>query len=226
MIVIGVAVVATAVNLPLAGCSSANPTSGAPGPATQTGDATAMATQATSPTSTLPTATLPTATLAAEETPAAGIDEAALANLTYTVEDGAYTLVDGHYREAPPGSATAIVDVTLETWAVGDLNADGVQDAAVVLVNSPGGSGVFKYLEAVVASGGALENSASIPLGDRVKIDGLSIADDGAVVLDVVTHGPTDPMCCPTQAATWTYRLEGAQWVGGPDSASDGTSAP
>lgn len=134
----------------------------------------------------------------------------ALGNIEYDYVDGKATLVDGVYEEKPaPDSATFIVQLTLhETSAMGDLNGDGTDDAAVILVNSPGGSGVFEYLAVVLNAGGTPVNVATTLLGDRVRIDGMAIAA-GQITLDVTTHGPDDPLCCPSQAATWVYALEG-----------------
>jgi hypothetical protein len=35
-------------------------------------------------------------------------------------------------------------------------------------------------------------------LGDRIQINALSI-ENNKIVVDMITHGPEDPMCCPTQ---------------------------
>jgi heat shock protein HslJ len=49
-------------------------------------------------------------------------------------------------------------------------------------------------------------------LGDRAKIRSLAI-QDGQIALEMVTHGPDDPMCCPTQIVRNTYALEGDELV-------------
>jgi hypothetical protein len=126
-----------------------------------------------------------------------------LQNLEYTIDGTSYTLTDGSY--ADPAQ-----QVTIDLFppaAVGDLDGDGVDDAAVLLAMSGGGSGTFVYLAAVVDQGGTLVNSDTILLEDRVKVGDMTIAD-GVIGLDVIAHGPDDPMCCPTQVATWTYVLE------------------
>lgn len=137
-------------------------------------------------------------------------DDPTLGNLTYTFDGKAVALENGEYQEKPDAaSATFITNIRLAPErAFGDLDGDGKRDAAVILSDAPGGSGVFGYLAAVVDRDGIPTHVAAAALGDRVAVKGVAITD-GTVVLDVVTHGPDDPMCCPSVDATWVYRLEG-----------------
>ncbi len=102
--------------------------------------------------------------------------------------------------------------VGLESLALGDLNGDGVDDGAVVLWWAAGGSGAFKYLAAVVSEDGTPRQAAIEFLGDRVQINSLTI-DNNQIVVDIIAHGPDDPMCCPTQQVINTYALQGDQLV-------------
>jgi hypothetical protein len=47
-------------------------------------------------------------------------------------------------------------------------------------------------------------------LGDRVQINSLAVEGD-EIVVEMVTHGPEDPMCCPTQQVVQTYALQGEE---------------
>ena len=51
-----------------------------------------------------------------------------------------------------------------------------------------------------------------LAVGDRVQIKGLSVAGN-EIVVEMVTHGPDDAMCCPTQDTVQTYALEGQELV-------------
>lgn len=133
-----------------------------------------------------------------------------LMNMTYTLPDGReVALRDGVYQEKPSAdSATYIVNVSL-TWefaAFGDLTGDGVEDAALILTDAPGGSGTFVYLAAVVPEAGMPVNVDTLLLGDRVRIDSHTV-QDGQSKLAVVTHGPDDPMCCPSESHVWGHAL-------------------
>lgn len=135
-----------------------------------------------------------------------------LNNMTYTLPDGrTATLVDGSYEELPaPDAAVAIVRVNIveDLTAFGDLNGDGVDDASVILVDAPGGSGVFNYLATVVGEGGEPSNADTVALGDRTFVKTNTVADQ-TIALEVDAHAEDDPMCCPSEQRVWTYALEG-----------------
>lgn len=134
------------------------------------------------------------------------------ANMAYSSEftgSGSATLVDGEYRApAGPGSATEIVVRLTDDVAYGDLN--GQPSAAVVLVSSGGGSGSFYTLHAVQTVDGEPTDIASTLLGDRIQVGKLAI-EDNLIVVDMITQGPDDPMCCPTQTVVQAYALVGSQ---------------
>jgi len=140
---------------------------------------------------------------------AVGVDT--LKNITYRsnwTKDGTAPLVDGEYSEpAAPGSATKTVVKLLDRMAFG-YTADGQQLAAAVLVTDPGGSGTFYDLAAVVFEEGKPQHVASAPLGDRVQLESLAL-EGGEIVVEMVTQGPDDPMCCPTQRVVQRYALRG-----------------
>jgi heat shock protein HslJ len=143
------------------------------------------------------------------------LTEEALRNAEYRsewTEDGVAQLVNGEYRKPiMEGSATEIV-IRIASMAFGDLNGDGVKDAVVVLVTNPGGSGTFYDLVAVLNRDGEPEHVATVSLGDRAKIQALSV-ESGQIVVRMITHGPNDPMCCPTQEVEQTDALQGSKWV-------------
>ena len=140
-----------------------------------------------------------------------------LQNTTYPSEwdeSGAITLTDGRYEGEPfvEGGASRLVVTLVEPVAFGDLDGDGVEDAAVILAANAGGSGTFISLEAVRNEGGEPVHLATYPLGDRVRIESLAI-EGGQIVLEMITHGPDDPLCCPTQQVVQTYALRGDELV-------------
>jgi len=148
----------------------------------------------------------------------------ALRNGTYLsdwTQSGIVTLNNAEYREpAAPGSATETVVRMSEYVAFGDLTGNGVDDAAVILITDPGGSGTFFDLAVMINKNGAPINIASIPLGDRVQIKSLAI-QNGEIVVNQIAHGPDDAMCCPTQEETKRFSLnlvEEAPLQASPDS--------
>jgi hypothetical protein len=93
-----------------------------------------------------------------------------------------------------------------EHFAFGDVNADTLDDAAVVLVASGGGSGSFYTLAIVINSLGNPFHFHSAALGDRIQVDSVEI-EDAVITVRMVTHGEGDAMCCPTQAEVRRYNL-------------------
>jgi hypothetical protein len=124
----------------------------------------------------------------------------ALGNLTYHIDGQDYALVEGIYDDPTARTRVHLVPMA----GAGDLNGDAVDDAAALLAIETGGSGTFEYLVPVIADTGAMLAGAAVPIGDRVQVKRVAI-DGGVITLEVVTHGPNDPMCCPTLAQVWTF---------------------
>ena len=143
-----------------------------------------------------------------------GVD--ALKNAEYRSEyvgDGRAKLVNGvHVEKESPNSAIETRMTLSDTMATGDLDGDGVADAAVVLVTNTGGTGHFYELAAVLNENGQPKHAASVLLGDRVRIMSLTIKD-GQITVRMITQGPDDPMSTPTLEVTNKYKLEGGKLV-------------
>jgi uncharacterized membrane protein/heat shock protein HslJ len=122
--------------------------------------------------------------------------------------NGRVKLSNGTYRgKIVPDSASELIVMLSDQFAFGDLNGDGADDAAVVLITDPGGSGTFRHLGVVINEKGSPRHVASQWLGDRVKVKSLSMSS-GEIVVQMMTHGPNDPMCCPTFQVTRNYVLQ------------------
>jgi heat shock protein HslJ len=152
-----------------------------------------------------------------------------LQNAEYELPDieGPFQLTDGKWEGEPfvEGAASRPeVYFIPDGYACGDLNDDGNEDATAVLVSMFGGSGSFYYVEAVLNENGEPDDTASVFLGDRLKLESITI-EDGTITVKMVTHGPDDPMCCPTQEATKAYRLEGDELIEVESEAADTVEA-
>lgn len=191
------AILGAALTLALAGCSTPTPT------------ATPVPAPTAVPTATpTPLAPTPTPTLA----PPAALTLEALKNAEYNSDLTASKkakLVDGKYEEAAaPGSASKItVQLLAQPVAFADLNEDGLDDAVVIIVSSGGGSGSFYSLNVVLNDKGTPRHAASFALGDRVQVKALAVKGLD-IAVNMVTHGPKDPLCCPTLEVTNTYRYQ------------------
>jgi heat shock protein HslJ len=161
-----------------------------------------------------------TAEATIEATPAADAAAAvaATSEQTITVEDlsnmtymsfisptGVVTLTNGTYEDTE-NRITAGIGTT-PTVAYGTIDSQNA--AAVIIGESGGGSGQFVNLALVMNVDGTPTNVATVQLGDRVGIEGLTITESGLVVVDMVAQGPNDPMCCPTMPVTRIYAYTG-----------------
>jgi hypothetical protein len=97
---------------------------------------------------------------------------------------------------------------TIDTVVFGDLDRDTVDDAAVVYYYSGGGTGVFFELWAIIGRDGKPILVSAAPLGDRVSIENVTLKSR-EISINMLTHGPNDPRCCPSVDTTFVYRLEG-----------------
>jgi hypothetical protein len=141
------------------------------------------------------------------------LTRAALREARYATEfsdSGVVQLVHGEYRlPVAPGSADEVSVSLADSMAFGDFDGDGDIDAGAVLVGSGGGSGTFYHLVAVLNDRGTPRHLASVLLGDRIKIQRVTIHRD-TITVSLIRHGPADPQCCPTQAAVEHFVLQGS----------------
>ncbi|MET0987958.1 MAG: hypothetical protein ABW034_21370 [Steroidobacteraceae bacterium] len=147
---------------------------------------------------------------------AAAVTREQLGNLSYPSElgpNGRVQLKNGRFeaQEASDPTAHLLVRLT-DHMSEGDLNGDGRNDAVVILESDSGGSGSFMDLAAVLNTPQGLDPVAVTDLGDRTEIRKITL-ENGTVRIDLIGHGPDDPVCCPTQMQQREYHLDGKQWV-------------
>ena len=141
------------------------------------------------------------------------LTENVLNNATYQIDElGTFQLDNGKFERRYGEGSTQIDKVSLEKFTFGDLDGDGLSDAAVILTRQSGGSATFRYLVAMHNAGSTPRQQASVLLGDRVQISALSIAA-GQVGLETVTTGPSDPACCPSHRLKQAYSLRDGKWA-------------
>lgn len=133
-----------------------------------------------------------------------------LKNGTYPsmwTQSGSVTLVDGIYTEPAAPDSAALTAVTMnDVAAFGDLTGDGIDDAAVLLTSSGGGTGQYVDLVLLVNANGLPIQVATYPLGDRVQVNSVVI-QDSEVIVDMITHAEGDGACCPTLPVTKRFKL-------------------
>ena len=128
---------------------------------------------------------------------------------------GSITLADGvHYVTPPAGEPPEDYTVRLLDLpiAFGDLDDDGDADAAVILVERAGGTGLFYSVAAVVSESGGVHGAAVAFLGDRVVVNSIGVSD-GVIAIEGIAHGPGEPLCCPSLEVIWEFELSGGALV-------------
>jgi len=130
-------------------------------------------------------------------------------NFTYDIEGEKIILVDGtSTQDIVPGSAEKLETTVFEKPAVGDLNGDGKNDSAVLLVQDSGGTGLFYYLVAVFNDAGVIKNTNSIFIGDRIEPVSVVIKDN-KIELSYVDRNAGDPMTAePTVKITRSFEIK------------------
>ena len=141
-----------------------------------------------------------------------------VANAEYerpTPAESTIKLIDGKFRQAvTPGSASEVtIQLIPDLLAIGDLDGDGIADATAVLAGSAGGSGTFISLAALLNQDGAPTKATTIYLGDRVSPTSVRIEGGEIEDLALIRHGPSDPLCCPTQPVTRRFRFDNGSLI-------------
>ncbi len=115
-------------------------------------------------------------------------------------------LTDGTFEQGTPGSEDFISVQVTEFVTTGDLDADGTEEAAALISENYGGTGVFVFLAVFSQVNGTWTFQTSSMVDDRPELRELSIANN-EIFLDAVIHGTDEPMCCPTLRTMRHYRF-------------------
>ena len=129
-------------------------------------------------------------------------------NTGYGIEGGKIRLKDGLSEiSVAPGSAAKVRTSVKGDPVYGDVDGDGEDDAAVVLVHDPGGSGTFYYIGVVLNAANGNQENQTVLIGDRIVLELVTIFD-GAVIVGYLQRRPDEPMSAePTIEKTATIRL-------------------
>ena len=102
------------------------------------------------------------------------------------LRDGSSTL------PAAPGSAMKIRTSVWGRPVVADLDSDGDEDAALILVFDPGGSGTFYRAAVAVNADGGFRGTNTVLLGDRIIPVDIRIRN-GLIIIDYKDRPPGAP---------------------------------
>ncbi len=115
-------------------------------------------------------------------------------------------LVDGAYTEGKPGDTNYLEVRVNDDIAIGDLTGDGTNEAAAIVSEYHGGSGVFVFLAAYAEEDNKAAFQTSVFVDDRPKNGGIKI-ENNEIGLIATVHRLDEPVCCPTLETQRHYRL-------------------
>ena len=113
---------------------------------------------------------------------------------SYMIGDQVVTLVDGQAQApAAPGSSTTITTGVWGVPEIADLNGDGREDAALVLIHDSGGSGTFYYVVAAISDDDGYRGTPGVFLGDRIEPRSIAVVDD-RIIVKFLERAPGDAL--------------------------------
>jgi hypothetical protein len=137
-------------------------------------------------------------------------------NATYIIDSNQIALVNGASEQlASPGSATKIITKNWNDPTMGDLNSDGLNDAAFIVTYDSGGSGTFYYAVAALQDGQTNKaiGTNGILIGDRIAPQNLSISK-GIITINYVDRKPGEPFSVPPSVGVTKYlKLTGTNLI-------------
>lgn len=115
-------------------------------------------------------------------------------NISYQIEGNTVALKDGKAETAAaPGSASKTTTQYFGNLATGDLNGDGLLDAAFLLEQQGGGSGTFYYVVVALKTVDGYRGTNAVLLGDRIAPQTTEI-HDGTLVVNYADRKAGEPM--------------------------------
>ncbi len=115
-------------------------------------------------------------------------------NAAYIINGQAVTLVNGlSQAPAAPGSASMVTTRIFGTPTLGDLDGDGVPDAAFLITQDGGGSGTFFYVAAALNENGLTVGTNAFFVGDRIAPQNVLISN-GTITVNYADRKPGEPM--------------------------------
>lgn len=115
-------------------------------------------------------------------------------NATYRIGEKSFSLQNGRSEIFPfPGSSSAVRTSVVGDIVEGDIDGDGDDDAVLLLVHEPGGSGTFYYVAAAENIGGRYRGSDAFLLGDRISVDTIRIRKT-IIEVEWKNRRPGEPM--------------------------------
>ncbi len=127
-------------------------------------------------------------------------------NTSYVLGDDVFSLKNGKAEISIDGSSMKNTLVVFGEPVYGDLDKDGDNDGALILVNNSGGSGTFYYAVLAINNDGVYKSTKTMLLGDRIAPQTVEI-QDGHALYNFMERKGTDPMIAKPSISksVWIY---------------------
>ncbi|KKT86675.1 MAG: hypothetical protein UW86_C0025G0012 [Microgenomates group bacterium GW2011_GWA1_Microgenomates_45_10] len=135
-------------------------------------------------------------------------------NIAYEIEGESIPLKDGSYEtEAAPDSVEIVTTEYFGNDVTGDFNNDGTQDAAFILTQGGGGTGVFYYLVVALKTTEGYQGTNGIALGDRIAPQNLDWRN-GEIIANYADRTASESYADePTLGVSKYFQVQGRQLV-------------
>jgi serine/threonine protein kinase len=133
-----------------------------------------------------------------------------LKNAEYNIYDNIVKLIEGKCNYIDKYNNN--IPYELERFTFGDINNDGINDAAVI-VNEIDGNAFNQYLCAVINENGNPLNVSCVDTGGNPSVVQSVIIKSGKIIIEVLTVGPHDSAANPTLKKTMIFSLIGGRLV-------------
>ncbi|CCQ63065.1 Serine/Threonine protein kinase [Crocosphaera watsonii WH 0401] len=139
------------------------------------------------------------------------LTEERLKNMEYIFYDEVYQLTDGKSFR-PYLHSVGGVSVEIKQIAFGDINNNGLEDAAIFLSWNGDSSKVLNQLIVVLNENGTLRQTNTAPIGSRSIIEKFEIKDN-QINIEMMTYSSEDSDCCPSLKTRKVFELKGDDLV-------------
>lgn len=117
-------------------------------------------------------------------------------NATFTIDDTPVTFKNGSsIVSAAPGAASMSLTTYFDHETKGDLNGDGREDTAFLVMQNNGGTGIFYYVVVALQTFSGYKTTNAFLIGDRIAPKSIEILPDSKELhVNYVGRKPNDPM--------------------------------
>lgn len=123
--------------------------------------------------------------------PETTVQKTSYKDATYILDGLPVKLSNGRAEtQAAPGSASKIITTYFGNELVRDINGDGKDDVVFLLTQSTGGSGLFYYVVAAIATNEGYRGSHGILIGDRIAPQTTEKGKGNITVVNYAVRAP------------------------------------